>query len=293
MFIFTNYGHLKLLVWAGRQSGRVYPRIWSIWLSSALSPGRPGGRGPGLERYRLQAQGREGVRKPGEDALGQPEITTSGNAAEPGIRWKHVRQPRIIASRNVSKACRSRKATRERSETGHPEGTEQGNASMTEGSAARLAGAGERAEDNHSALFDRSHRRLCHPGPRSPVRMVGSAGCRSPRGRRSGSPRVSHILPDNPGEQLCGPGGGGRCGAEGDRDRPLRRRPPSHVPGDDPDISRNTARSRVLLGVLRVSPRACANHSPDPERGGGFSEELPGYAEYRQKTRYRLVPGVW
>ena len=21
--------------------------------------------------------------------------------------------------------------------------------------------------------------------------------------------------------------------------------------------------------------------------------ELPGYAEYRQKTRYRLVPGVW
>ncbi len=48
-----------------------------------------------------------------EGCVGQLEITTSGSVAEPGIRWKRVGQPRMIASKNASKACRPREATRE------------------------------------------------------------------------------------------------------------------------------------------------------------------------------------
>ena len=48
-----------------------------------------------------------------EGCVGQPEITPSGSVAEPGMRWKRVGQPGMIASKNASKACRSREAMRE------------------------------------------------------------------------------------------------------------------------------------------------------------------------------------
>ncbi len=49
----------------------------------------------------------------GGRGVGQPEITTSGSVAEPGIWWKRVGQPKMTTSRNTSKACRPREATRE------------------------------------------------------------------------------------------------------------------------------------------------------------------------------------
>ncbi len=77
----------------------------------------PGGRAPPGSRVGVEATSAvgTGTRRDTETRgryAGQPEIPTSGSVAEPGIRWKHVRQPRIIASRNVSKACRPREATR-------------------------------------------------------------------------------------------------------------------------------------------------------------------------------------
>ncbi|WP_214020643.1 hypothetical protein [Methanoculleus sp.] len=78
----------------------------------------PEGRAPRGSRIEVGAASAVGIgtRRDMETrgrCLGQPEVTTSGSVAEPGIPWKRVGRPRITASRSASVACRPREAMRE------------------------------------------------------------------------------------------------------------------------------------------------------------------------------------
>ena len=41
----------------------------------------------------------------------------------------------------------------------------------------------------------------------------------------------------------------------------------------------------ILLGIVMIVRTALEDTT--------LQNELPGYAEYAQKTRYRLIPGIW
>lgn len=88
-------------------------RLFEVLNDVAIPPGRaPRGSRAGVEAGSAAGTGTRrdtGVR--GSYAK-EPEMTTPGSVAEPGIRWRRVGRPGITASRKASVAGRSREATR-------------------------------------------------------------------------------------------------------------------------------------------------------------------------------------
>lgn len=77
----------------------------------------PGGQAPRGSRVEVEAGSAAGTGTRGDTEIrgryaGQPEITTSGSVAEPGIRWRRIGRPRITALRNASVVSKPREATR-------------------------------------------------------------------------------------------------------------------------------------------------------------------------------------
>ncbi len=77
----------------------------------------PGGQAPGGSRVGVEAGSAAGTGTRRDTGVRgsyarEPEMTTPGSVAEPGIRWGRVGRPRITASRKASVAGKPREVTR-------------------------------------------------------------------------------------------------------------------------------------------------------------------------------------
>ena len=77
----------------------------------------PGGQAPGGSRVGVEAGSAAGTGTRRDTGVRgsyarEPEMTTPGSVAEPGIRWRRVGRPRITASRKASVAGKPREVTR-------------------------------------------------------------------------------------------------------------------------------------------------------------------------------------